>query len=144
MEWRKVIIDSYGSVAKFHDASTVESVREMIAKRIKDANVILDAANEHPGLILSDDAAKIKVEIAEITALDAELVQWQQARKFEREGVVFSEDALIALVKRNIKAWATEEFEANEHSPVSLEQRIAENTETFLASLGEELNKETV
>lgn len=53
----------------------------------------------------------------------------------------YSEEELVNLTKAIIYLWAEEEFEANSDSGVSMEQRILENTESYLENLSANLRK---
>jgi hypothetical protein len=80
IEWRNSVIDRYGSIAKFHDVSTVEIVRGRIATLRNDLKAVLDLETTQPGVVPEDDLAHTKANDAELAALDAELEQWQLAR----------------------------------------------------------------
>lgn len=81
IEWRKVVVESYGSIAEFRDAPTVEIVRSRISTLRNDLKVVLDLEVTHPNVVPEEDLARMKAEDSDLAALDVELEQWQAARK---------------------------------------------------------------
>jgi len=81
LKWRKLVVESYGSVAEFKDVSTVESIRALIAKDRKEFSDLFKIKEDHPAAISDDDVAKWQAQDSELAALDAELETWQQKRQ---------------------------------------------------------------
>ncbi len=81
MEWRKVVIEHYGSIAAFGDPSTVEIIRTKISEKRCELKTMLDLETTHPGVVAESDLKKMKAEDAELAALDEELIAWQTKRK---------------------------------------------------------------
>jgi hypothetical protein len=81
IEWRDNVVEHYGSIAAFHDVSTVEIVREQVAKKRADLKIIFDAEASHPGIVEAQDLAKMRAEDAELASLDEDLLRWQDKRR---------------------------------------------------------------
>lgn len=77
-EWRKIVIDSYGSIANFSDAQTVTHVRAQIATKRAQNRELIDIEEQHPGALGATHLEEIKSTEAELIALDDELAAWQE------------------------------------------------------------------
>lgn len=79
--WHKTVIDNYGSISNFPDATTVETMREQIASIRTRNKEFIDFEERHPGTLGASHLEEIKSTEAELVAIDDELAAWQAARR---------------------------------------------------------------